>query len=308
MKKKILVISNSLLLINYIKEELENKKFRIISTNNEIIGLVKLRNEYPDLVILDYDISSMWGFKFLEEKSKLEKNKNIPLIMLYFKKDHLDRKTIIKLAKYKINRILQKPLNIDVLFKSVENIFNTKFNMDLNPCTIDINYDNDVLFIRLSKGLNKDKINLIKYKILELKKAYEIKIYKVIVSIFDIDKQNNDFNLLHIMLDNIVESTRISLTNIFIFSDNKFIKLFFLNNSKFNLLTVTNNFNEILEKIKYKNIFNNVIDFFNKDKQNVFFNSAFFNKNGEEIFKLKFSHEKEEEKLYLPNKILTSII
>ncbi len=308
MKKKILVISNSLLLINYIKEELENKKLKIISTNNEIIGLVKLRNEYPDLIILDYDISSMWGFKFLEEKNKLEKNKNTPLIMLYFKKDHLDKKTIIKLAKYKINRILQKPLNIDILFKSIEDVFKTKFNIDLNPCSIDINFDNDIIFIRLSKGLNKEKINLIKYKILEIKKTYDIKINKVIVSIFEIDKQNNDFNLLHIMLDNIIDSTKVLLTNIFIFSDNKYIKLFFLNNSKYNLITVTNDFNEVLQKLKYNNIFNNIVDFFNKEKQNDFFNSAYFNKNDEEIFKLKFSYEKENEKYYLPYKIFTSII
>ncbi len=149
---------------------------------------------------------------------------------------------------------------------------------------------------------------MIKYKILEIKKTYDIKINKVIVSIFEIDKQNNDFNLLHIMLDNIIDSTKVLLTNIFIFSDNKYIKLFFLNNSKYNLITVTNDFNEVLQKLKYNNIFNNIVDFFNKEKQNDFFNSAYFNKNDEEIFKLKFSYEKENEKYYLPYKIFTSII
>ena len=131
MKKRILIISKSILLINYLQEELKNKNLITISTNKEILGLVKLRNEHPDLVILDYDISSEWKFGFLEEKNKLEAVKNIPLIMLYFKKDHLDRKTIIKLAKYKINRVLQKPFNVDVLFKSIEDIFKTKFNIDV---------------------------------------------------------------------------------------------------------------------------------------------------------------------------------
>ena len=134
MNKKILIISKSLLLINYIQDELKSKNFEIIATSKEILGLVKLRNEHPDLVILDYDISSIWKFDFLEEKNKVETIKNTPLIMLYFKKDHLDRNNIIKLAKYKINRILQKPLNIDILFKSIEDIFNANFNIDINPC------------------------------------------------------------------------------------------------------------------------------------------------------------------------------
>ncbi len=291
MKKKILVISSSLLLINFIKEQLESKDFKVISTNNEIMGLVKLRNEHPDLVILDYDISSIWRFNFLEEKHKLEAFRDIPLIMLYFKGIHLDKNIILKFAKYKIKRIIQKPLNIDVLFKTIENIFNTKFNIDLNPCHVDINFESDVLFIRLSKGLNKDKINLIKYKILEIKKAYDVNINKIFVIIPDINKQSNNLNLLHIMLDNILQSAKVLLTNIFIFTNNEYIKYYFLNNSKFSLITVTNDFNKLLAKLNHKDIVHNFIDAFNVSKQSDFFNSTFFSKNKEEIFKLKFSYE-----------------
>lgn len=289
MKKRILIISKSILLINYLQEELKNKNLITISTNKEILGLVKLRNEHPDLVILDYDISSEWKFGFLEEKNKLEAVKNIPLIMLYFKKDHLDRKTIIKLAKYKINRVLQKPFNVDVLFKSIEDIFKTKFNIDVNPCMIDISFDSDILFIRLSKGLNKDKINLIKFKILEIKKAYCLKINKVFVIIPDIEKQNHDFNLLHIMFDNVVDSTNVLLTNIYVFTYNDYIKYYFKNNSKYNLITVTSDFNKALEKLKYNDIINNFIGLYNDN--NIFSNSTFFSNNKREIFKLKFSYE-----------------
>ena len=291
MKKRILIISNSILLINYIKEELKNRNFEVFSTNNQILGLVKLRNQHPDLVILDYDISSTWKFDFLEEKNKIEIIKNIPLIMLYFKKDHLDKNNIIKLAKYKINRILQKPLNIDILFKTIENIFNTDFQIDLNPCLVDINFDNNILFIRLSKGLNKDKINLVKYKILELKKIHDLKINKIYIIIPDIEKQNHDFNLLHVMLDNIVESTRVLLTNIVVFTYNDYIKYYFNNNSKYNLITVTNNLNKALEKLKHNNIIDEFIDFYNNDEKNTFFNTSSYNKNTREIFKLKFSYE-----------------
>jgi DNA-binding response OmpR family regulator len=291
MKKKILVISNSIILINYIKEELKNKNFNVVSTNNHILGLVKLRNEHPDLIILDYDVSSSWKFDFLEEKNKLDIVKNTPLIMLYFKKDHLDKNSIIKLAKYKINRILQKPLNIDTLFKSIEDIFNTDFKIDLNPCLVDISFDNDILFVRLSKGLNKDKINLTKYKILELKKMYNLSINKIYLIIPDIDSKNHDFNLLHILLDNIVESTGVFLTNIVIFTFNEYIKYYFKNNSKYNLITVTNNFDKAVEKLKYNNILSNFIDVYSKDKKDVFFNSTIFDKDKREIFKLKFSYE-----------------
>ena len=290
MKKRILIISKSILLINYLQEELKNKNFITVATNKEILGLVKLRNEHPDLVILDYDISSEWKFDFLNEKNRIDAVKNIPLIMLYFKKDHLDRKTIIKLAKYKINRILQKPLNIDILFKTIEDIFNTKFSFDINPCMIDISFDNDILFIRLSKGLNKDKMNLIKYKILEIKKIYNLKINKIFIIIPDIEKKNHDFNLLHIMLDNVVESTNVLLPNISVFTYNDYIKYYFKNNSKYNLITVTDDFNKALEKLKYNNIFSNYIGLYN-DYNNIFLNPTTFDNNIREIFKLKFSYE-----------------
>ena len=73
---------------------------------------------------------------------------------------------------------------------------------------------------------------------------------------------------------------------------NDYIKFFFLNDSKFNLITVTNDFNKALEKLKYNNIMNNFIGILNKDKQNTFFNSTIFNRNKKEIFRLKFSYEK----------------
>jgi len=53
----------------------------------------------------------------------------------------------------------------------ISEILKKDLNIDRTPCQIDIHLNEDILFIEVTSGFNKDKIDTIKYKIKEIKYA-----------------------------------------------------------------------------------------------------------------------------------------
>ncbi len=202
--KKILVIDKSTLVTNFLRDKISSLKMEVIVANNGFDGLIKMRNELPDLVIMDYYLSRISSEEFLEEKKKLKATMNIPVIMTA---PNLERDVIIKMTRYNIFKFIPKPIKVDRLLGALGELFNVKFEVDTNPCIIDVHLNEDILFVEISRGLNKEKIALLKYKILEIKQLYEEPIMKVLIIItdikIDISNQETFFIFLKTIKDNI---------------------------------------------------------------------------------------------------------
>jgi len=82
MSKKILVIDDEPDLVKVISARLQSAGYETASAFNGLEGLEKLKNEKPDLIILDVIMPGMDGYTFVKEVKADQATKNIPIIML----------------------------------------------------------------------------------------------------------------------------------------------------------------------------------------------------------------------------------
>jgi two-component system KDP operon response regulator KdpE len=87
-KKLILVVDDEPRMIQFIRMNLELEGYRVTQAANGLEALTKVRDELPDLVILDVMMPELDGFETLR---MLREVSNVPVIMLTVKADEDDK-------------------------------------------------------------------------------------------------------------------------------------------------------------------------------------------------------------------------
>lgn len=82
MAKKILIIEDEKIISDLLEKKLTREGYRVTITINGIDGLVKMRKDRPDIVLLDIIMPKMGGFEVMEEMNKDETLKDIPVIVV----------------------------------------------------------------------------------------------------------------------------------------------------------------------------------------------------------------------------------
>ena len=93
--KKILIVDDSSLFRDYLAKKLESR-FEIVQGSSGLDAIVKMRNEIPDLVIMEYYLSRKSCSEVLEEKNQGPNTASIPVIIVSSK---LDADAIKELAR-----------------------------------------------------------------------------------------------------------------------------------------------------------------------------------------------------------------
>ncbi len=112
--KLILVVDDEPRIIQFIRMNLELEGYQVIQANNGADALDKVRDELPDLVILDVMMPDLDGFETLR---LLRETSNVPVIMLTVKADEED---IVKGLKLGADDYVTKPFNPRELSSRVE--------------------------------------------------------------------------------------------------------------------------------------------------------------------------------------------
>ena len=81
-KKKILLIEDEEFIIRPLEIILKKEDFDLVIAKDGEDGLLKIKNEKPDLVLLDIILPKMNGFEVLEKFKKERDLKDIPVIIL----------------------------------------------------------------------------------------------------------------------------------------------------------------------------------------------------------------------------------
>lgn len=79
---KILIIEDEEILLEILRGKLEYEGYTVSVAKDGEIGLAKLKEEKPDLVLLDVVMPKMDGFGVLSAKAKDDEIKNIPVIII----------------------------------------------------------------------------------------------------------------------------------------------------------------------------------------------------------------------------------
>tara|TARA_B100000614_G_scaffold133018_2_gene118489 strand:- start:1210 stop:2475 length:1266 start_codon:yes stop_codon:yes gene_type:complete len=202
--KKVLVIDESQLFRDYLKKKLEDYGFEVDVAVSGLDGGSKLRGSLPDLLITDYNLSRKSAVDLLKEKHQDPNARDIPVIMASAK---VDRDALMEVARYNVRKFLTKPIRVDALLKAVSETLSVPVSIDTTPCIVEAHVNEDIMFIEVAQGLNREKVDLLRYKIHELLDLYELKNPKVLVLMTSIEVSTADSIKLSALFSTILEAT-----------------------------------------------------------------------------------------------------
>ncbi|HOF00679.1 MAG TPA: response regulator [Spirochaetota bacterium] len=287
--KKILVVQSSELLRRYICEKLEKLGFEVLSAKDGFDGLIKLKNAIPDLVIMDLVLNRLSGMDFIREKKQYKNVSDIPVILLSNK---IDRLIIERLIFYKVTKIISKPVKVDLLFNAVSETLKVPIDIDDSYSLIDIHLNEDLLFVEISGGFNKDKIEIAQYKIIQLLESSKIKYPKILIIITDIEFNQYACILLELLMNCVTEATNTPISFIKILTGLPFVKECLALSDSYKNVEITEDIKEALNSLGKGDVFA-----FGKELDNLISQllSQVSEKNFEEVLDFKFSTESDKD-------------
>ncbi len=121
-KKLILCIEDEEEMIDLIRLILTRRGFNVLGANGGKEGLEAIRNEHPDLILLDLMMPDMDGWEVYQQMKADETTKNIPVIVVTAKAQSIDKVLGLHIAK--VDDYIAKPFSPQELLNSVDNVLN----------------------------------------------------------------------------------------------------------------------------------------------------------------------------------------
>jgi len=115
--KKIIVVDDSKDIRELLKNRLEANNYSVILAETGRVGMEKIEQEKPDLILLDIKMPDMDGFTLMEELRK--KSIAIPIIILTAYADMQDLFTVKEITDYVL-----KPFKDEDLLLRISRVFN----------------------------------------------------------------------------------------------------------------------------------------------------------------------------------------
>jgi DNA-binding response OmpR family regulator len=245
--KQVLIIDENPLLREYLNFKLSENDIEVNLAGTGPEGSSLMRSGAPDLVILDYNIGGNEYLDVLKQKKANSNTANIPVILLARR---IDQKKRFELLPFDIKKVCTKPLNPEPLFQAAAEILQVQFkNMDAGPGTAEVHVNENIIFIEISAGLNRDKLDLLYYKIRELVDLYEIRIPRVIVMISNTKLTFSDAPNLQKLLEVIIRSCKSKARYIRVLTRDIFAKQFVESQTGYGDVCVISSLEEMVQDL-----------------------------------------------------------
>ncbi len=122
--KHILCIEDEPEMIDLIRLILSRRGFEVEGAAGGKEGLEKVRQNPPDLVLLDLMMPDMDGWEVYQQMKAAEKTKNIPVIVVTAKAQSIDKVLGLHIAK--VDDYISKPFSPQELLNSVDKVFSQR--------------------------------------------------------------------------------------------------------------------------------------------------------------------------------------
>ncbi|MBL8967155.1 MAG: response regulator [Spirochaetaceae bacterium] len=243
-KKKALIIDESDLFRDYIKGRLEEHGIEVETAINGLDGVVKMRNSLPDLVVLDYHLSRKSCKEVLEEKNRNPNTAAIPVILTALK---IDKNRLLELVPFNIKKVFMKPIKMDSLYGTLAELLGIRFMVDETPCIIEAHVNDNIVFIEIAKGLNREKVDLLRFKIAELLELYSIRNPRILIMITDMELSFVDGPNLELLLRTVLEHSRAKTRHIKVLTNESFVRDFTRGRPEFAEIEVLSNLQHAMD-------------------------------------------------------------
>jgi DNA-binding response OmpR family regulator len=122
--KCILCIEDEPEMIDLMRLILGRRGFEVKGATGGVEGLKKIRQDPPDLVLLDLMMPDMDGWEVYQQMKADEKTRNIPVIVVTAKAQSIDKVLGLHIAK--VDDYISKPFSPQELMSSVERVLKSK--------------------------------------------------------------------------------------------------------------------------------------------------------------------------------------
>lgn len=118
--KRILCVEDEPEMIDLIRLILGRRGFEVKGADGGVEGLASIRQDPPDLVLLDLMMPDLDGWEVYQQMKADEKTRRIPVIVVTAKAQNIDRVLAMHIAK--VDDYITKPFSPQELLQSVEKV------------------------------------------------------------------------------------------------------------------------------------------------------------------------------------------
>lgn len=255
--KKVLIADSHPLFRDFLKQKLSEDQIEVITTQENRDIYTRVLTNLPNLIILDMDEDNTMEMDFLEKKMQDTNCADIPVIVTGPKQD---RSTIAAYAKYGVIKYFEKPVQFDMFFKSIGLVVHVPLSMDTTPCILDLHRNNNIIFVELAQGLNREKIALLQFKLSEMIEREKIESPKVVIMLTNLELSFVDGYNLEFLIDNVLACPKIHNKNVKILSLSNFVQELLNGHENYAGIEMTKNLSRVLNDIVDTSVTSDVSD------------------------------------------------
>lgn len=211
------------MLREFLKEKFAAENISVEVAEAQRDALPKFLSVLPDLVIVNIENSVSDVEDFLAKKQADPNGKKVPVIVSGPVITHEEASDLVQ---YGVIKYFTRPIQFDLFFDSIGRVLHSAFAIDSTPCVLDMHLNHHIIFIEIAKGLNREKISLLKYKIADIIQKNNLTLPKLVLMMSDLSLSYVDGLNLELLLTNITEDRRVLRRNIKILSFDPFVSDF----------------------------------------------------------------------------------
>lgn len=248
---KVFIIDANPMFSDFLKDKFAIERIEVETVTHRD-AFTKLINALPELIILNiekYSDTKPINPLVLELLQKKMKDPNIKKTPIIVTGPQLDRKEIAKLVQFGVIKYFKKPIKFDVLFESLGKILNGAFAIDSTPCVLDVHLNNNIIFIEVAMGLNREKISLLKYKLAEIIEKNELSMPKVILMMTSLTLSFVDGMNIELLFNTILSHQRIFKNNLKVLSLDSIVEELVEGHPEYEGIQVAKNLSTILSSL-----------------------------------------------------------
>lgn len=253
--RQVLIIDSPPLYSGYLKDKLNTEKIKVVFAEIKKDAFPKMLSVLPDLIIIDIEEAHKDFYDFLTKKRDDPNASKIPIII---SGPTMERDLVASLSQYNVIKYFNKPIKFDVFFRAVAKVLLTTFAFDPTLCAMEMHVNNNIIFIEVAKGLNREKLSILKYRLTEVIDLAHISTPKIVLMMSDITLSFVDGSNLELLLDNILADSRVQTKNLKIITTDSFTKDLVAGHYQYSGVQVATNFpiilNSIVDKTETTNI------------------------------------------------------
>ncbi len=255
--KTVLLIDSHPLFRDFLKQKLSDDNIEVILAQENRDAYTKMVSNYTNLIILDMEDENVGEMEFLTKKEQDSNAVNIPIIITG---PEITKPQIAAYAKYGVIKYFTKPIQFDIFFEAIGNVLYNPISLDTTPSILDIHRNNNIIFIEIALGLNRDKISLLQYKLSEVIEKEQIDNPKIIIMLTNLELTFVDGYNLEFLIDNVMACPKIKTKNIKILSLSSFVKDFLDGHKAYDGIDVATKLSRMLDSLVDTSLTSDVSD------------------------------------------------